>query len=136
MLMMPSMASALDFRSIAVTKAVLFDAPSSQAKKLFLIWQDYPVEVIVNLGDWVKIRDNQGGLTWVEAKNLSPKRTVIVVNGPVELRAAAEGSSDVLSRLEKDVVLDLVESAPGGWAKVKHRDGLVGYVPATAVWGL
>lgn len=130
------MASALDFRSIAVTKAVLFDAPSSQAKKLFVIWQDYPVEVIVNLGDWVKVRDNQGGLTWVEAKNLSPKRTVIVLNGPVELRAAADGSSEILSRLEKDVVLDLVESAPGGWAKVKHRDGLVGYVPAAAVWGL
>lgn len=136
LVLMPSMASALDFRSIAVTKAVLFDAPSSQAKKLFVIWQDYPVEVIVNLGDWVKVRDNQGGLTWVEAKNLSPKRTVIVLNGPVELRAAADGSSEILSRLEKDVVLDLVESAPGGWAKVKHRDGLVGYVPAAAVWGL
>lgn len=136
LVLMPSMASALDFRSIAVTKAVLFDAPSSQAKKLFVIWQDYPVEVIVNLGEWVKVRDNQGGLTWVEAKNLSPKRTVIVLNGPVELRAAADGSSEILSRLEKDVVLDLVESAPGGWAKVKHRDGLVGYVPAAAVWGL
>lgn len=136
LLLMPGMVSALDFRSIGVTKAVMFDAPSAQAKKLFVIWQDYPVEVIVNLGDWVKVRDNQGGLTWVESKNLSPKRTVIVVNGPVELRAAANGTSDVLSRVEKDVVLDLVESAPGGWVKVKHRDGLVGYVQSTAVWGL
>lgn len=136
LVLMPGMASALDFRSIAVTKAVMFDAPSSQARKLFVIWQDYPVEVIVNLGDWVKVRDNQGGLTWVESKNLSPKRTVIVVNGPVEMRAAANGSSDILSRVEKDVVLELVESVPGGWAKVKHRDGMIGYVQAAAVWGL
>lgn len=133
---MPSMASALDFRSISVPKAVLFDAPSAQAKKLFVIWQGYPVEIIVNLGDWVKVRDNQGGLTWVESKNLSPKRTVIVVQGPVEMRQAADGSSDVVSLLDKDVVLDLIEATSGGWVKVKHRDGLTGYVQANAVWGL
>lgn len=130
------MASALDFRSISVPKAVLFDAPSAQAKKLFVIWQGYPVEIIVNLGDWVKVRDNQGGLTWVESKNLSPKRTVIVVQGPVEMRQAADGSSDVVSLLDKDVVLDLIEATSGGWVKVKHRDGLTGYVQANAVWGL
>ncbi len=133
---MPSMASALDFRSISVPKAVLFDAPSAQAKKLFVIWQGYPVEIIVNLGDWVKVRDNQGGLTWVESKNLSPKRTVIVVQGPVEMRQAADGNSNVVSLLDKDVVLDLIEATSGGWIKVKHRDGLTGYVQANAVWGL
>lgn len=130
------MASALDFRSISVPKAVLFDAPSAQAKKLFVIWQGYPVEIIVNLGDWVKVRDNQGGLTWVESKNLSPKRTVIVVQGPVEMRQAADGNSNVVSLLDKDVVLDLIEATSGGWIKVKHRDGLTGYVQANAVWGL
>jgi SH3-like domain-containing protein len=115
---------------------VLFDAPSAQAKKLFVIWQDYPVEIIVNLGDWVKVRDNQGGLTWVESKNLSLKRTVIVVQGPAEMREAANGTSNVVSLLDKDVVLDFVEATPGGWVKVKHRDGMTGYVQATAVWGL
>lgn len=132
---MPAVASALDFRSVAVNKAVLFDAPSAQAKKLYLLWQGYPVEVIVNLGDWIKVRDNQGGLTWIEAKNLSPKRTVIVVQGPTELRESADVAAKVLSHLEKDVVLDFVELAPGGWVKVKHRDGLTGYVQASTVWG-
>jgi SH3-like domain-containing protein len=136
LVLMPAMASALDFRSISVPKAVLFDAPSAQAKKLFVIWQDYPVEIIVNLGDWVKVRDNQGGLTWVESKNLSLKRTVIVVQGPAEMREAANGTSNVVSLLDKDVVLDFVEATPGGWVKVKHRDGMTGYVQATAVWGL
>lgn len=132
---MPVVASALDFRSVAVNKAVLFDAPSAQAKKLYLLWQGYPVEVIVNLGDWIKVRDNQGGLTWIEAKNLSSKRTVIVVQGPTELRESADVAAKVLSHLEKDVVLDFVELVPGGWVKVKHRDGLTGYVQASTVWG-
>ncbi|CAG0972763.1 hypothetical protein MTYP_01325 [Methylophilaceae bacterium] len=136
LLLMPGVASALDYRSIGATKAVLFDAPSAQAKKLYVIWQGYPVEIIVNLGDWVKVRDNQGGLTWVEARNLSPKRTVIVVQDQAEMRQSADASSALVSSLEKDVVLDFVEASPGGWVKVKHRDGLTGYVQATSVWGL
>lgn len=135
MMLMPMLASAMDFRSIAVPKAVLFDAPSAQAKKLYLLWQGYPVEIIVNLGDWVKVRDNQGTLTWVESKNLSPNRTVIVVKEQVSMHQSADANSSVVSQLQKDVVLDYIETAAGGWVKVKHRDGLTGYVQATAVWG-
>src|SRR5690606_27522622 len=105
-------------------KAVLFDAPSAQAKKLYLLWQGYPVEIIVNLGDWVKVRDNQGTLTWVEAKNLSPNRTVIVVKDLVSMHQSADANAAVVSQLQKDVVLDYIETAAGGWVKVKHRDGL------------
>lgn len=133
---MPMLASAMDYRSIAVPKAVLFDAPSAQAKKLYLLWQGYPVEIIVNLGDWVKVRDNQGTLTWVEAKNLSPNRTVIVVKDIVSMYQSADANAAVVSQLQKDVVLDYIETAAGGWVKVKHRDGLTGYVQATGVWGL
>ncbi len=133
--LMPLLASATDFRSIAAPKAVLFDAPSAQAKKLYLLWQGYPVEVIVNLGDWVKVRDQQGSLSWVEAKNLSPARTLIVVQEPAAMHQAPDSGSAVLSQLQKDVVLEFVEVA-GGWAKVRHRDGLVGFVQTAVVWGL
>jgi SH3-like domain-containing protein len=136
LMLMPILASAMDFRSIAVPKAVLFDAPSAQAKKLYLLWQGYPVEIIVNLGDWVKVRDSQGALTWVEAKNLSPNRTVIVMQDIVTMHQSADANAAVVSQLRKDVVLDYIETAVGGWIKVKHRDGLTGYVQATGVWGL
>lgn len=125
---------ALEFRSIAVPRAVLFDAPSAQAKKLFVIWEGYPVEIIVNLGDWVKVRDNQGGLTWIESRQLSPKRTVIVVQDNAEMRESADAAAPLVSRLQKDVVLDYLETT-SGWVRVRHRDGLAGYVQTTAVWG-
>jgi SH3-like domain-containing protein len=136
LVLMPILASAMDFRSIAVPKAVLFDAPSAQAKKLYLLWQGYPVEIIVNLGDWVKVRDNQGTLTWVEAKSLSSDRTVIVMKDLVSMHQSADANSSVVSQLQKDVVLDYIETAAGGWVRVKHRDGLTGYVQTTSVWGL
>jgi Uncharacterized protein conserved in bacteria len=134
LVLLPLTVSALEFRSIAVPRAVLFDAPSAQAKKLFVIWEGYPVEIIVNLGDWVKVRDNQGGLTWIESRQLSPKRTVIVVQDNAEMRESADAAAPLVSRLQKDVVLDYLETT-SGWVRVRHRDGLAGYVQTTAVWG-
>ncbi len=134
--LLPNMASALEYRSIVAPKAVLFDAPSAQGKKLFVIGQGYPVEVIVDLGDWLKVRDNHGGLSWIEAKQLAAKRTVLVTLNQAEVRQTADATSELVCRLEKDVVLELVEPAINGWAKVRHRDGLAGYILASSVWGL
>jgi len=135
-MLVPGMASALDFRTVAVSKAVLYDAPSAQGKKLYVIGQGYPLEVIVNLGEWTKVRDNQGGLNWIETKNLGNTRTLLVTQNAAELRQSADTNASLVAKLDKDVVLDLVETAKGGWVKVKHRDGLSGYVLSTAVWGL
>ena len=55
-------ANALEFRSIAPAKAILYDAPSLEAEKLFIIGQAYPVEMIVNLNNWIKVRDAAGAL--------------------------------------------------------------------------
>lgn len=135
-MLMPGMASALDFKTVAVSKAVLYDAPSAQGKKLYVIGQGYPLEVIVNLGEWTKVRDNQGGLNWIETKNLGTTRTLLVTQNAAELRQSADTNASLVAKLDKDVVLDLVEAAKGGWVKVKHRDGLSGYVLSTAVWGI
>ncbi|MCB5188497.1 SH3 domain-containing protein [Methylobacillus caricis] len=134
-MLLPAVASALEFRSISVPKAVLYDAPSAQGKKTFILGQGYPVEVIVNLGDWLKVRDAQGGLNWVEAQQLATKRTVLVKGVQADLRQTADASSTLLGRLDKDVVLDMLEPPVNGWIKVKHRDGLTGYVLSSSLWG-
>ncbi len=134
--LLPNLVVALEYRSVSAPKAVLYDAPSPQGKKLYLLGQGYPVEVIVNLGDWVKVRDNQGGLSWVEVKQLSAaKRTVLITQAQTELRKSADVASILIARLDKDVVLELLEPSKNGWVKVKHRDGLTGYVLASSTWG-
>ena len=138
--LMPSLAAALEYRSVSVPKAVLYDAPSSQAKKLFVVSQGYPVEVIVNLGNWIKVRDHFGSLSWIEAKDLGNTRSLIVTADNAELRQAGNSSSQAISRVDKDVLLEMLEPpaiGPDGsnWIKVRHRDGLTGYIQATSVWG-
>jgi len=129
-------ASALEFRSIAPAKAIMFDAPSAEASKIYILQQGYPVEVIVNLGTWIKVRDQLGGLSWVESKNLNNKRTVLVTT-KTDIKSSEDTTSAVIATIEKDVVLELLSpTIKNGWVKVKHRDGLTGYVQSNSIWGV
>lgn len=136
LVLMPFSVSALEFKSVSVPKAVLYDAPSNSAKKVLLLGQNYPVEVIVNLGDWLKVRDAQGSISWVEAKHLSSKRTVLVSTNQAEIRQSADAASNLLATLEKDVLLEVMDTKlNNGWIKVQHRDGVTGYILISSTWG-
>lgn len=136
LVLVPLTASALEFKSVSVPKAVLYDAPSGSAKKILLLNQHYPVEIIVNLGDWLKVRDAEGGISWVEAKHLSSKRMVIVSTNQAEIRQAADAASSLVATLEKDVLLEVADAKlSNGWLKVKHRDGITGYILISSTWG-
>jgi SH3-like domain-containing protein len=136
LMLAPVVAVALEFKSVAAPKAILYDAPSSAAKKILLLSQGYPVEIIVDLGEWLKVRDAQGSISWIEAKQLSGKRTVMVISANAEMRSSADAASSLLATLEKDVVLEIGDTRlTNGWLKVKHRDGMTGFILISSVWG-
>ncbi|HEX6002508.1 MAG TPA: SH3 domain-containing protein [Burkholderiales bacterium] len=124
----------LDFRSIAVNAAVLYDAPSAKARKMYIVNEGYPLEVVVMVEGWVKVRDANGDLTWVERKALSERRTVMVKVALAPVRQAADEASPIVFEAQQSVILEL-EDVAGAWLKVKHRDGQSGYIKAADVWG-
>ncbi len=129
-------ALAFDFRSLS-EPAVMYDAPSQKAKPLFVIARYTPVEVVVALEGWIKVRDAGGGMAWIEKRLLNDQRTLQVTAPRAQVRTAPEPNAALVFEAEKDVVLELVEPLPlAGWAKVRHRDGQTGYVRVTQVWGL
>ena len=130
---------AADFRSVEPASgeaAVLYDAPSSKAKKLYLIRRYTPVEVVVSLEAWVKVRDREGGLSWIAKNELAERRTVQVTADTAQVRQSADANAPVVFSAAKGVALELVQVGPPGWAQVKHRDGTSGYVRDNQVWGL
>lgn len=129
-------ALAIDYRSIVPPAAILYDSPSKNAKKLYLIKAQTPVEVVVKIDGWSKIRDVEGTLAWIEQRSLGERRTLIVTAPKAEIRVAERSDAATVVELDKWVVLELLEPASPGWAKVKHRDGATGYVRSTQVWGL
>ena len=128
-------AAALEFRSVAEPAAILYDAPSSKAKKLFVLSQGYPVEVVVKLEGWTKVRDDTGEFAWLENNRLSERHTVMVKVASAEARQAANENSPVVFIAEKSVFLELVEMAVG-WVKVRHSDGATGFIKVSQLWGL
>jgi len=128
-------ALALDYLSLNEA-AVMYDAPSLKASPIYAVARATPVEVVVAVVGWVKVRDASGSLAWLERRVLSDKRTVLVTAARAQVRAKPDANAPLLFEAEKDVVLDLVEATQDGWAKVKHRDGQEGYVRANQVWGL
>ncbi|AXS79031.1 SH3 domain-containing protein [Dechloromonas sp. HYN0024] len=129
-------ALAIDYRSVSVPAAILFDAPSLQGKKLYLIKAQTPVEVVVKLDGWFKVRDAEGTLAWIESRSIGERRTLVVTASKAEVRQSDKPESPVLAELEKWVAVDFIESASPGWAKVRHRDGATGFIRSTQVWGL
>ena len=128
-------ASAIEYRAVDAA-AVLYDAPSQRGSKLFVIKRGTPVEVVVSLEGWSKVRDAEGGLAWIEKKYLSEKRSVIVTANRAEIRQKAEEASPLVFEAEKNVALEYLEALPGGWIKVRHTDGQSGFVRANQIWGL
>ncbi|WP_434513641.1 SH3 domain-containing protein [Dechloromonas sp. ARDL1] len=129
-------ALAIDYRSVSVPAAILYDAPSQAGKKLYLIKAQTPVEVIVRLDGWFKVRDAEGTLAWIETKNLADKRTLVVTAPRAEIRQTDKPDAAIVAELDKWVAVEFVELASAGWAKVRHRDGATGYIRSTQVWGL
>ncbi len=127
---------AADFRAAAEDAVVLFDAPSAQSKKLFIVSRGYPLEVVVVLQGWIKVRDASGALSWVEAGKVSTKQRTIMVKAPVaQVRQAADETSPVVFQAQQNVVMELTE-VTGSWLRVRHRDGATGYIRVTQVWGV
>jgi SH3-like domain-containing protein len=126
---------AIDYRSVAVDAGILYDGPSTKARKLLILGRGYPVEILVSLEGWAKVRDAGGELAWIESAHLSAKRMVLVREPRAQVRAAPDEAAAVTFEAEQDVVLEFLEMS-GNFARVRHPDGATGFVRVTQVWGL
>ena len=129
-------AAAIDYKAIEPAAAILYDTPSAKGRKLFLLRKYTPVEVIVAVEGFVKVREPEGAIGWVEKKALGDRRQVIVTAAKAQVRGEARTDAAPVFEAEKGVALELVDPPKDGWAKVKHVSGQVGMVRVTQVWGL
>jgi len=132
----PVLAAAAEFRSLGDKPAVLYDAPSVRADRLYVASRHYPFEVLVKLDQWTKVRDVGGEVAWVENRLLGDRRTALVTVPLADIRAAASPQSPLVFEAYKQVLLEVIEPPAGEWVKVRHRDGQQGFIRVAHVWGL
>ncbi len=136
LMLLATASQAFDFKSVGPNPVILYDAPSLKGSKLFVAPRGMPVEVVLTYGEWVKVRDVNGDLAWTEAKGLSAKRAVVAKVAGAKVRANADDAAMTVMTLDKGVLLELVDPQVTAWVKVRHRDGLIGFIKATDIWGI
>lgn len=128
-------AHAVDYVSVAENNAILYDAPSLKAKKLFVVNHYMPFEQVVTLDNWVKVRDRSGGLYWVEKRVLSNKRYVFALPTLLDVFAEPDAGAARSFQVKQHVALERLEATGTGWVKVRHQDGNIGYARSAEIWG-
>ncbi len=128
-------AQAIEYGSVADVTAILYDSNSTKAKKLFVVSRYTPLEKVVSLASWVKVRDRHGTMAWIERRALSDKNYVVVTVPLAAVRQAPEANSTVLFQVSQNVAMESLGINGGGWIKARHLDGSIGYMKSIDVWG-
>lgn len=128
-------AQSFNFKAIGETPAIMYDAPTQNGIKRYIAPRGMPVEIVHVSGQWSKVRDVLGDMSWVETRAIGYKRTVVVTVDNAKIRVRGEPMAPLIFSADKNVILEIVEPAFIGWIKVKHRDGQIGYVHVSEVWG-
>lgn len=128
-------ADALDYGSANAPAAILYDAPSREAKKLYVVSRGTPFERVVTLKDWVKVRSQTGIMAWMERSDLGDAHNLVVTAAQADVHQRPDPASPVLFHVNKSVILELIKDTGIGWFQVRHADGSIGYIKTSEVWG-
>ena len=128
-----------DFRQTTENATIAYEGPSAKATKQFIYSRGTPVELVVTIEGWVKVRDASGALVWMEKKTLGERSNVQVKSTIADIYAAPDAASPIVFRADSGVLLQIVTPQPanaGAWAQVHHRDGQTGFVRLDSIFGL
>jgi SH3 domain protein len=127
-----------DFMSVNTDQAFLHEAPSGSTKKAFIVTKGYPLEVIVSLKEWKKVKDHEGLINWIKTSDLSSKKTVLNLKDNNSIYLEPSSESPMLAKVNENVTLELLDAKKiDDWVKVYSKVGdIEGFIKATDLWGI
>jgi SH3-like domain-containing protein len=108
--------------------------PGTEFPVTMELFKGYPLKVLENKGDWLKIDDFENDKGWIFSALVEPGTTVIV-NGKksVNMRSKPSTSASIVASVDRGVVLTKV-ATKGKWVQVKHSQGTVGWIYSPLLW--
>lgn len=123
------------FVTIGEKPAVVYDSPSQKGNRTLVLSRFTPLEALVKLDKWTKVRDSEGSIGWVENSAIGDRRFVQVAAATAEVRAGTSAGAPVVFEAQRGVLLEVTSPTTDGWIGVRHRDGQGGVVRSNQVWG-
>lgn len=93
-----------------------------------------PMKVTAEYENWRRVEDPEGAGGWMHYALLSTSRTAMITVDMVDMTSKPEPGSTVVARAELGVVARILE------CRIEmcrlSRDGVRGWVPKSAIWGV
>lgn len=126
-------------KSIDGEKVQLRSGPGTKYSSKWEYGDGFPLRVLTQKGNWVKVKDFENDTGWVFKKYLTSKPHMIVkVNKgkkkKINIRSGPGTNYKAVGKAYYGVVFETLEQKKG-WAKVKHESGLTGWVKRSLLWG-
>lgn len=117
-------------------KADVANMRSGAGTKNEILWQVekyHPFVVIKKQGNWYRIKDFENDEAWIHNSLLGNTRSVITKKEKCNIRSKPSTKSSILFTAERGVPFRVL-STQGGWLKVEHADGDIGWIHKSLVW--
>ncbi len=130
---------ALTMRSINSDNVNLRSGPGTSYDVKWEYGKGFPLIILQNKGDWVKVKDFENDTGWIYKNLLSKKRHMIVKafkgkNKKINIRSGPGTKYSVVGKAYYGVVFETLEQK-NGWAHIRHESGLEGWVKRSLLWG-
>ncbi|MBU0674214.1 MAG: SH3 domain-containing protein [Proteobacteria bacterium] len=133
-LFLVSVCEAITMVSINGAKVNMRSGPGENYSVLWELGNGFPLKRISEQKNWVKVEDFEGDVGWVYGKLISKEPHFIVKKKRINIRSSPSSKSKVVGKANYGVVFKTLEQK-NGWVKVKHENGLTGWISRSLVWG-
>jgi SH3-like domain-containing protein len=120
--------------SVAREEINLRAGPGTNHDALWLVGRGYPLEVIGRRGDWIQVRDFEADSGWVYRPLVARDPHFVVKATVANVRSEPRGNARIVGKARYGDVVKTVERRTG-WVKVRHPDGLKGWISRQLLWG-
>ena len=133
-LFMVSIADAIKLVSISGESVNMRSGPGENYSVLWELGKGFPLKVLGKKGTWTKVEDFEGDIGWVYGKLIGRKAHMIVKKKRINVRSGPGSSYRLVGKANYGVVFKTIKSDKG-WVKVKHENGLTGWIKRSLLWG-
>lgn len=125
---------AAEYLSITTDNANIRSGPGTNYPAAMELFQGYPLKVEKKEGEWYKVTDFENDAGWVHTSIVKKADTVIVnAQKSINMRSGPSTKDSVVADVERGVVLTRI-AEEGGWTKVRHSSGTIGWIYSSLLW--
>jgi len=133
-MMMVSSAEAMKMVSVNRPNVNMRSGPGEKYSVMWELGEGFPLKMIATQGNWLKVEDFEGDSGWIYKDLVDREAHLIVKKKRVNVRSGPGDRYRLVGKANYGVVFKTLKNQKG-WVKVKHENGLTGWVLRSLLWG-